>query len=174
MDERVVQAHLDVRVRGERCEGVVEALGVRVVEQHAHAHAALGRTPQLLEQQIAGLIGVPDVVLHVEAPLRCGGEEHARGEGVAAEEQAVNAGRAGMRGYGRRNGLPDRRCARIGQRGALGAPFEWRQGDARGETRGQRDDDRGAHSMQCVRRPAIESVTAAAYFHGPPANARLR
>ena len=52
-DERVVEAHLDVRMRVERGEGGIEPAGVEVVEQQAHAHAALGRLPERLEQQVA-------------------------------------------------------------------------------------------------------------------------
>ena len=76
MDERVVEAHLDVRMRVERGDAWDRARCVFVVvEQQPHAHAALGRLPQRLEQQVADLVAVPDVVLHVERLFRGAGEQ---------------------------------------------------------------------------------------------------
>jgi hypothetical protein len=48
---RVVEADLDVGVRIEHGEDRVQPLDAAVVEQHPHAHAALGGIPELLEQE---------------------------------------------------------------------------------------------------------------------------
>ena len=49
--ERVEQSHLDIRLRGERGERLVEPRRVGVVEQQAHAHAAGRGAPQCLDEQ---------------------------------------------------------------------------------------------------------------------------
>jgi hypothetical protein len=53
-------------MRIERCDRRVEAGGVVVVEEQAHAHAAFGGLPQRLEKEVAGLVAMPDVILNVE------------------------------------------------------------------------------------------------------------
>src|SRR5690606_22415660 len=73
-------ADLDVRMRVQRQQRRVLARGVDVVEQHAHAHAALGRLPGLVHQQVAGEVVVPDVVLQVQAAPGL-----ARGQGPGGE-----------------------------------------------------------------------------------------
>ena len=83
LNERVVQPHLDVRVGVERGQRRIQPARVVVVEQQAHANAALGRLPQRLEQQVAGRVAAPDVVLHVERPVGCGGEQRPSRKRVA-------------------------------------------------------------------------------------------
>jgi hypothetical protein len=56
-------------MRVERRERRIEPARVLVVEQEADADAALRGLPQRLEDQVAGRVGVPDVVLDVEAAL---------------------------------------------------------------------------------------------------------
>ena len=70
--------------------------GVRIVEQHAHAHAAFGGLPRGLGEQLSGRVAVPDVVLQVEASLRGARQEHAHGEGVAPLAERLDAGQAGV------------------------------------------------------------------------------
>jgi len=94
--ERVVQADLDVAVRVQCGDGRVQPRGVVVVEQQPHAHAPLGRPPQGLEQQVAGRVAVPDVVLHVERPLRMLGQQRTRREGVDRSRHRMDAGHAGL------------------------------------------------------------------------------
>ena len=62
-------------MRIERRDGFVETARVVVVQQQAHPHATLGRLPQGLEQEIPGMVAVPDVVLHIERALRGAGEK---------------------------------------------------------------------------------------------------
>lgn len=70
-------------MRVECRQQVVEAIGVVVVEQQTHPHAAIGRAQQGLQQQGAGIVVVPDVVLRVDALLGRIGELDARRERVA-------------------------------------------------------------------------------------------
>ena len=50
-------------VEGE--QDVVQPVGVVVVKQQSHAHAAFGGTVDKVEHELAGDIVVPDVVLEV-------------------------------------------------------------------------------------------------------------
>ena len=72
-----------LRMRVERGERGIEPVGVEVVEQQPHAHAPLGRLPERLEQQVADLVAMPDVVLRVERLFR----------GSASRTRAANASR---------------------------------------------------------------------------------
>ena len=66
-DEKgVEQADLDIRMRVQRGEDVVRAVGVVVIQQEAHAHATLGGLAELLQQLLACGVVVPDVVLRVD------------------------------------------------------------------------------------------------------------
>ena len=66
-DEKgVEQADLDVGMGVEGGEDVVHAVGVVVIQQEAHAHAALGGLEQLAQQLPACGVVVPDVVLRVD------------------------------------------------------------------------------------------------------------
>jgi hypothetical protein len=61
--------HLDVWMGVQSGQREVVGAGVHVVQQQAHAHAAVGRAHQFARQHPAGQVVVPDVVLHVEAAL---------------------------------------------------------------------------------------------------------
>ena len=118
---RVVQPHLDIGLRRESGQRCVEPRSSVVVEQQAHADAARGPA-QGLEQQRAGGIVVPDVVLHVQRALGRRGQHDARRERVARIGQTKDAGLARMRRGDRGDALcqPRRRVA--GQRFARRAP----------------------------------------------------
>jgi hypothetical protein len=64
--KRVEHANLDVLVRVERVEHLHRVREVDVVEQHAHAHAAIRRRQQALRQQAPGRVVLEDVVLQVD------------------------------------------------------------------------------------------------------------
>lgn len=85
-------------MRVERGQLLVEPDRVVVVEQQPHPHAAVGRSAQGAEQQRAGLVVVPDVVLHVERALGGARKQHARSERVEPVGQRMDAGAARMRG----------------------------------------------------------------------------
>jgi hypothetical protein len=57
--ERIEQPHLDIRLRRQRGEIEVPADGVQVVDQQAHANAALRRAQRPLQQQRRGRIASP-------------------------------------------------------------------------------------------------------------------
>ena len=49
LHQRVVEAHLDIRMRIEGGDRFVETGRIRIVQQDAHAHAAIGCTPNRFE-----------------------------------------------------------------------------------------------------------------------------
>ena len=144
--ERVEQPHLDVRERGEPDEQRVAAGRVEIVDEQAHAHAALRGVAHIAQQQVPGLVVVDMVVLQVERPRGAPGEFDPRVERIRAQWQQPEAGQSGFgqrrlrdaherarRGgcqRGRRCGLPARR-----QRAATGKAEHGaaRQHGARGE-----------------------------------------
>jgi hypothetical protein len=63
--EGVVEPHLDVGMPVQRGQRPVQSRRAVVVQQEAHAHAAVGGLVQRLEQHDARHVVVPDVVLHV-------------------------------------------------------------------------------------------------------------
>jgi hypothetical protein len=117
--EGIEQPHLDVGLGLQRGQQRVHALGVVVVEQQPHPHAALGRAVQRLHQQAARGVGAPDVVLHVEGALGGVGDQHPGREGVVAVVQRDDAGLAGMRGDGLADGLREAGVVGVGGRGAV-------------------------------------------------------
>ena len=130
--ERVVQPHLDVRVRVQRQQRRVEPLGIDVVEQQAHAHATLGRGVHLARQQVADQVVVPHVVLQVQAAPGQACRGGARGERVQAVGQQGRRGLAGVRGQVRRQFAVDRRLCRLQRQRRAG-----RTGGAWGQAVGQ-------------------------------------
>ena len=147
--ERVVEAHLDVRMCVECRDRRVEPRGVHVVEQQAHAHAALRGPPERLEEQMARRVAVPDVVLHVERAVRDPGEQDACREGIARIRKREDAGLARMRGNVRGDRAAQPRPRGVGQRGGCNPALRWRQGraacDQRSKT-GDQDRKEAAHS----------------------------
>ena len=62
-----------------------------IVEQQAHAHAAVGRAEQTFDQNLADQILVPDEILHIEAALRRIRQDQSRSDGVVRICERVNA-----------------------------------------------------------------------------------
>ena len=93
--ERIEQPNLDIVVAIQRSDRRVEPRDAVVVEQKPHAHATLGGTPQVLEQQVARRIAVPDVVLHVERPLGSAREQAACREGLLCDREWIDAAGVG-------------------------------------------------------------------------------
>ena len=85
-------------MRVEHGEGRIETLCIQVVEQQPHPHPPLGRLPERLEQEVANLVAMPDVVLGVERLFGGIGEQDARGERIARIGQRMDARLAGIRG----------------------------------------------------------------------------
>ena len=146
LDERVVQAHLDVRMRVERGEGRIEPLRIQVVEQQPHAHPPLGRLPERLEQQVADLVAVPDEVLRVERLFGGVGEQDARGERIAGVGQRMDARLAGIRGDAGRDRAAEPSSRRVSQSGRLDAIL-WRgQCGAASDDHHERDQQGGQNA----------------------------
>ncbi len=116
---------------------------VEVVEQQAHAHAALGRLPERLEQQVPDLVSVPDEILRVERFFRGGGEHDTRREGVIGLRKRMDAGLARIRRDARRNRAAEPCRRRVRERGGRGPPFQRGQARAAAEQRGECDGDEG-------------------------------
>src|SRR5690606_38816986 len=85
--------------------------------------APVRRRVQLLQQQGAGHVAVPDVVLHVQGALCSPGQQHPRSEGAVRVGEGVDAALVGVCGYFGGQGL-----AEAGGAGALGI-----QGDGFGQ-----------------------------------------
>jgi len=84
-----------------------------VVQQQAHAHAAVACRPQRVEQQRAGAVVVPDEVLRVERALGAGRELQPHAQRVAPVRQRQHAVQAGPRAGQRVEGPGERRVARV-------------------------------------------------------------
>ena len=82
--KRVVNPDLEVRVRVECCKTDVVAGGEHVVDQQAHAHAAVGGLQEFGDERTADDVILDQVVLDVDAALGRLGENNARGKRVDA------------------------------------------------------------------------------------------
>ena len=95
---RVEQSDLDIGMGVEggfdRIAGLVV---VGIVDEEPHPHPAIGRLHHPVDDDPAGRIAVPDVVLHVEASLGQVGQRQADDEGLARLAQEAEAGEARMR-----------------------------------------------------------------------------
>ena len=74
------------------CSTASRGAFVQIVEQDAHAHAAIGRGEEMLREQLAGRVAVEDVVLQVDRIFRAVGERKPREQRVDRVRQA-GAGR---------------------------------------------------------------------------------
>ena len=98
---RVEQAQLDPGMRVERGEGGVQPRGGVVVEQQPDADAPVGGGAELVEQEAARQVVVPDVILGIDAAFGHSREQRARGERVPRLPQRVEPGQARVGGgYG--------------------------------------------------------------------------
>ena len=79
-------------MRVERGENVVHAVGVVIVQQQAHAHAALGGLMQLLQQLLACGVVVPDVILRINRHAGVVNQAGAQGVGLVGLVDDVGVG----------------------------------------------------------------------------------
>lgn len=130
--EGIEQAHFDVGVAIERAQGLIEAGDAIVVQQQANANASFGGSEQRIEQQGAGNVVAPDVVLNIKTALGRFDQEHARGKGIAGSRQRKNAGQAGAGVAFAAQCLPQRGIGRfgLGEGLALGTAIQRWQGAA--------------------------------------------
>ena len=120
----------------EQQEGlVVGGADADVVEQNPDPNPAVGRVQQFLQQDPAGLVGVPDVVLHVERALGRAGQRDPGRQRLHAVAERIGAALAGARV----EVLPDQaRDARVVavQLPAILSHVVLRQADAGGQQQG--------------------------------------
>lgn len=57
---------------------LVRSVDQKVVDDHAHLHAALGGAKQRLRSQDPGVVGAPDEILHLNRSLRVFGQPSTR------------------------------------------------------------------------------------------------
>ena len=141
--ERVEQADLDIGVGVEGGYDGIAGLVVGIVDEQPHPDPAIGRPHHAVDDDPAGRIAVPDVVLHVEASLGQVGQRQTDDEGLAPLAQEAEAGEARM--------LVGRRAEELAQPGRRGV-LERRRHRARmvgpgaggtaGEDPGEPDQDR--------------------------------
>ncbi len=115
----------------------IAGLVIGIVDQQPHPDPAIGRLHHVVDDDPAGRIAVPHVILHVEASLGEVGQRQTGDEGLAAVAQQAEAGQARMRigrrteelaEPGRREALERRRYrARIVSPEAGGAPGDNRR-----------------------------------------------
>ena len=98
-------------MRGQRRKVRVLRARIHVVDQQAHPHAAIRRLEQLVGEELAGEIGVPDVGLHVETALRHARALHAHDESLGAVDQQPECRLARMTGFRRLESAVERRGA---------------------------------------------------------------
>ncbi len=109
MGEGIEEADLDIGMRVERREVGVAILEVDVVDQDAHAHAAVGGAKQVSGEEQAGGIRIPLVVLHVETSFGQVRQHDARRERFAPAPDDREPGLAGVQCGERGNLAADRR-----------------------------------------------------------------
>ena len=111
---RVEQTDLDIGVGVEGGFDGIAGLVVGIVDEEPHPDPAIGRLHHAVDDDPAGRIAVPDVVLHVETSLGQVGQRQTDDEGLARLAQEAEAGEARMR-VGRRA----EELAQPGRRGVL-------------------------------------------------------
>ncbi|RMN75914.1 hypothetical protein ALQ52_04421 [Pseudomonas cannabina pv. alisalensis] len=84
---RVEQPNLDVRMRRQRGNRLVQPVAGGVVQQDAHANATVSRLEQLIDQRACAQAVVDDVVLQVEAAFGVADQFGARLECITAVRQ---------------------------------------------------------------------------------------
>ncbi|EEZ75795.1 hypothetical protein NEILACOT_04212 [Neisseria lactamica ATCC 23970] len=95
-NEGIEQAHFDIGMAVEGEQEVVQTARVVVVQQQAHAHAAFCGKVHQVEQQPAGNIVAPNVVLQIEAVFGGFDEGGAGGKGFVGIVEQVDVGQAAV------------------------------------------------------------------------------
>lgn len=91
-DEGVEQAHFDIGMAVEGEQEVVQSARVVVVQQQAYAHTAFCGKVHEVEQQSAGNVVAPDVVLQIEAVFGRFDKGGAGGKGFVGVVQQIDIG----------------------------------------------------------------------------------
>ncbi|WP_455854601.1 hypothetical protein [Ensifer canadensis] len=80
---------------------LITGLVIGIVDQEPHPDPAIGRPHHPVDDDPAGCIAVPHIILHVEMFLGQVGQRQTRDEGMSRLAQEAKAGEARMRGSGR-------------------------------------------------------------------------
>ena len=141
--QRVEQTDLDVGVGIEGGDDRIVGLVVGIVDEEPNPDPTIGRLEHVVEDDPAGRIAVPDVVLHIQASLGQVGQRQTGDEGLAALAHQAEAGEVRML-LGRRT----EESAQPGGRVVL-ERRRWRArivgpgaGGAAGESQGEPNQDR--------------------------------
>ena len=89
--ERVEQANLDIGVGIQRGDNRIVGSVVRIVDEQPHRDPTIRRLHHAVEDDPAGRIAVPDVILHVEAALGQVAQRQTDDEGFASVVQEAEA-----------------------------------------------------------------------------------
>ena len=148
---------------------------VQIVEQDAHAHAAIGRGDDALRHQPAGRVVVEDVVLEIERVLGMIDQHDAAHQRVRVADQRTEAGLFAVRArfpthVARRRRVRDRRQRRRGSRGrsvrSVAQPLA--------SAPKQRQARRGANKRFCdASRQASAALFAVCMLNGSVAGAAM-
>ena len=94
--ERVEQTDLDIGVSIEAGFDDIAVLVIGIVDEEPHPHPAIGSLHHMVDDDPAGRIAIPHVVLHVEASLGQIGQRKTDDESFAPVAQQAEAGQAWM------------------------------------------------------------------------------
>ena len=151
--ERVEQTNLDIGVSIEGGFNGIAGLVERIVDEEPHPDPAIGRLHHAVDDDPAGRIAVPGVVLHVETLLGQVGQRQTDDEGLAPVAHEAEAGEARM--------LVGRRAEELAQPGRRGVLERRRHrarivgpaGGAAGKNLGKPNQDRaqGSATGQCAK-----------------------
>jgi len=68
--ERIEDSDLDCRMAVQRDDLLIASDGVPIIDQHAHAHTAIGRPQQSFGQQSTSLVAAKNEILQIQGPFR--------------------------------------------------------------------------------------------------------
>ena len=89
--ERVEQTNLNIGVSIEAGFDGIAVLVIGIVDEEPHPHPAISRLHHVLDDDPAGGVAVPHVILHIEATLGQIGERQTGDEGLAPLAQETEA-----------------------------------------------------------------------------------
>jgi hypothetical protein len=96
-DERVEDAHLDIRVRIERGECRIHPRVAVVIDEEAHADSAISGGVKGFDEQRSRPVVAPDIILHIQRPLGGVRQPHARCERIRPVAKRIYPANARVR-----------------------------------------------------------------------------
>jgi hypothetical protein len=148
--ERIEYADIDVVMRIQRGHDLVDVLEIQVIDEHAHLDSAIRRVKRRAKQQLARVVLVRNVVLHVERLGRRAGERDAGLQRLGAGGKQTHAGLIRMRSFLRQEGGAQGGGGGGGERVGGGA-IERGCGRTRGAGGERQRRERGGNEGQAAR-----------------------